>query len=77
MESSKITLKSRDGYKYETTKTEIKQLRLLTTMLEAYEDYEVTEPLQLPLQLDGIDGAGLQIVMRWCKAFPSNHLILF
>ncbi|KAH7707474.1 hypothetical protein AAVH_25295 [Aphelenchoides avenae] len=71
MESSKITLKSRDGYKYETTKTEIKQLRLLTTMLEAYEDYEVTEPLQLPLQLDGIDGAGLQIVMRWCKAFPN------
>lgn len=60
METAKITLKSCDGRLFETTKTEIKQLKLLFTMLEAYEDCEVTEPLQL----DRIDGERLEIVMQ-------------
>ncbi|KAH7703585.1 hypothetical protein AAVH_29246, partial [Aphelenchoides avenae] len=63
----KIALKSADGRVFEVVKDEMKQLKLLCTMLDAYEECEMTEPVVL----DRVDGGSLAVILEWCQAFPD------
>lgn len=65
--SVKVILTSSDGRVFETNKAAVRQLKQLTTMLAAYEECEVTAPLQL----DRIDGETLAAVLEWCELFPG------
>ncbi|KAH7696642.1 hypothetical protein AAVH_36286 [Aphelenchoides avenae] len=50
----------------------IKQLNQLTTMLDAYEDCEVTEPLLL----ERIDGDMMATVLEWCTSFLDPDVLV-
>ncbi|KAH7720221.1 hypothetical protein AAVH_12318 [Aphelenchoides avenae] len=63
----KISLKSADGRVFEVAKDVVKQLKLLRTMLDAYEECEMTEPVVL----DRVDGGSLAVIVEWCRAFPD------
>lgn len=65
MDPTTITLKCSDGRIFHTPRAMIKQLNQLTTMLDAYEDCEVTEPLLL----ERIDGDMMATVLEWCTSF--------
>lgn len=64
----KISLKSADGRVFEVTKAVTKQLQQLRTMMDAYEECEMTEPILL----DRVDGAILAVIIEWCQAFPGT-----
>ncbi|KAH7704800.1 hypothetical protein AAVH_28012 [Aphelenchoides avenae] len=63
----KISLKSADGRVFEVAKDEIKQLKQLRTMLDAYEECEMTGSVVL----DRVDGGSLAAILEWCQAFPD------